>query len=251
MPAGAFQLGSAKQERELARALCQARRGTPSPCVIGFDGELDPRPDSLGAFEMDRTEVSFSAYGACVKARVCQPLPAGSTVPSDPRLPAVGVTHAEAASYCRFVRGRLPDDREWERAGRGHQVPARTWPWGLHALPDCARHGLANGGPHPIGAAPVGSNPCDASPEGVLDMAGNVREWVEYNGTPGSPSVTAARGGAAPPRDSNQRPVRGGSFRLPEWAGRVSARSLLDPSHRADDLGFRCVRAPGSGKAVR
>jgi formylglycine-generating enzyme required for sulfatase activity len=74
----------------------------------------------------------------------------------------------------------------------------------------------------------VGSYPAGASPYGLLDLGGNVWEWVEDR-YPDAP---------------DRRVVRGGSccsyFVLP----RAANRNAWDPDHRDADLGFRCAAGP-------
>ena len=83
--------------------------------------------------------------------------------------------------------------------------------------------------------APVGSFRLDVSPFGVMDMAGNVSEWIEdlYTLYPGNP-------GELPVSDRSHRVVRGGSMELDQDYARLTNRSSRAPSP-APGLGFRCV----------
>jgi serine/threonine-protein kinase len=106
--------------------------------------------------------------------------------------PVVGISHAAAEAYCRWLPGktgvnyRLPTAEEWEKAARG--ADGRTYPWGNGYNRSCAftieneearcQYGLW---------APPGSFPRDLSVYGVLDLAGNVREWTASTFVPGIP----------------------------------------------------------------
>jgi serine/threonine-protein kinase len=104
--------------------------------------------------------------------------------------PVVGISRAAAEAYCRWlaqrsgIAYRLPTAEEWEKAARG--ADGRTYPWGNGYVPTYAfileneearcQYGLW---------APPGAFPTDQSVYGVLDMAGNVREWTASTFVPG------------------------------------------------------------------
>ncbi|MEI6778243.1 MAG: SUMF1/EgtB/PvdO family nonheme iron enzyme [Chloroflexales bacterium] len=92
--------------------------------------------------------------------------------------PLVGVSWFEAVAYCRWLTAqtshefRLPSEAEWEKAARG--TDGRIWPWGNTWEAGCCNSKEAGIGK----TTPVSQYPNGASPYGVLDMAGNVWEWV-------------------------------------------------------------------------
>ncbi len=192
-------------------------------------GAYDERPvkvSKLRAFRIDRTEVTRAMYGRCVAARRCKPLAIDLTTETD--LPVTNVNWSEARAFCAFARGRLPTEDEWEKAARGGD--GREFPWGKEL--DCAHANWGNfenegpcAGKNPGKPVAVGSYPQGASPFGVLDMAGNVWEWVadKYD------------------RDPSRRVVRGGSCCSYFVEPRAANRNAWDPSYRDADLGFRCV----------
>jgi formylglycine-generating enzyme required for sulfatase activity len=195
-------------------------------------GDEDERPErtvSVKAFAIDRTEITRERYAACVAAKKCKPVAPGEG--DDSKLPVTGVSFADAQAYCKFAGGRLPTEAEWEKAARG--ADGREYPWGDTA--ECARANWGNfDGEGPCAAenpgrpAPVGSYPTGASPYGVLDLGGNVWEWVadKYD------------------EDPARRVVRGGSCCSYFVGPRAANRNAWAPEHRDADLGFRCAGRP-------
>lgn len=185
---------------------------------------------------LDKTEVTNEDYYQYIKdASKKAPRNWGGDKPSSEMLllPVTMVRWSDALAYCQW-RGtrkglvmRLPTEVEWEHAARGEKN--YVYPWGNDWL-----EGYANVGNPKGKIAPVGSNPKDASPYGLVDMAGNVREWTMsdfslYDGSKGKaePGTKAARGAAF----SDVKDVAASTF-----------RSFLPPDQ--DDLdrtGFRCL----------
>jgi len=147
-------------------------------------------------------------------------------------LPAANVTREAARDYCRTRGLRLPTDAEWELAARG--VPGRSYPWGA-AAPKCSLAQFAGCGDTP---RPAGGG---RSRDGLLDLAGNVAEWVEDCGGAGAYGPAwnpgTAENGCSP------AVVRGGSFLSEPSALRGSQREFVDQWSQASTIGFRCVRS--------
>jgi formylglycine-generating enzyme required for sulfatase activity len=195
----------------------------------GDEDERPVRKVTVKAFAIDRTEITRGDYAACVTAGHCKAT-AEKTVADGPeaKLPVTGVDWSDAQAYCKFAGGRLPSEVEWEKAARG--TDGREYPWGNDI--DCthANWGSFEGegpcaGKNPGHPVAVGQYPTGASPYGLLDMGGNVWEWVadRYDGDPG------------------RRVVRGGSCCTFFVGPRAANRNAWAPDHRDGDLGFRCA----------
>jgi formylglycine-generating enzyme len=174
------------------------------------------RSIEVGPFELDATEMTLQRWRVCVRAGVCVPRPG-----SEPGLPVSEVTPEQAERCCAFFGGRLPTGDEWLFAAMGQDE--RRFPWGQTGLV-CRRaaFGLVRG-PCAVGAAGpdlVGFRPEGATPEGALDMAGNVAEWTREPG-----GSYLARGGSYRSRSPSE---------LKSW-------TIERPSRPARHIGFRCA----------
>jgi formylglycine-generating enzyme required for sulfatase activity len=154
--------------------------------------------EDMPAFAIDRTEVSnaaFKPFGQLENV-TGYPAPVYSTYGTgndhtrdgDPSYPVSYVDAFQAKAYCEYMGKRLPSDYQWTKAARGglsiagqtNPNPRRLYPWGTAAAPACVNQGGdADGYPW---TAPVTAFPCGASPYGVLNLAGNVQEWISRDG---------------------------------------------------------------------
>lgn len=230
-------------------------------------GGMDPRasgdeqPDhnvTLHAYWIDKLEVTVGMYTLCTQAGVCEPPQAFNsatnpqyfTSPDFKDYPVIYVTWGMADTYCKWAGRRLPTEAEWERAARGNDF--RTFPWG-DQRPD---NSLANFNSNVGDVTRVGSFPAGASPFGVLDMAGNVWEWVQdfYDSEYYSSGINLNPTGPVARSAYFFRVARGGSYKDAEVDIRVANRaSVLGPNPNADldspeyfgvadaSIGFRCV----------
>lgn len=183
--------------------------------------------------------------------------------PGRERHPAVQVSWLGARLYCQDRGMDLPTEAQWELAARGVTEDGRThaYPWGDEP-PSCdgvvvARYRGGACAAAGAGTLSVGTAAQDVSPQGVHDLAGNVREWVldrfllRYpscqdcqNPVAGwaMPSArSAARAGesAAPQEEGAAHAVRGGNWLQNPTSARAAGRSRH--SYLAAGIGFRCA----------
>ncbi len=141
----------------------------------------------LPAFRMDRTEMSNASYlpFAKLEAITGYPAPRYNTEPDnahdgDADHAVTDVDAYEAEAFCRYLGKALPTDRQWVKAARGglrihgveNPAPRRLYPWGPTLRRECLNVGER------AWLAPVAALPCGASPYGVLNLVGNVDEWM-------------------------------------------------------------------------
>lgn len=173
-------------------------------------------------FFIDRVEVTEERYAECARAGMCP----ARDAQAEPGLPVSGVGAETAEQFCAFAGGRLPTGAEWMFAAAGAE--ARRYPWGPHGLV-CRRAAYGRvDGPCAHGAAGpdlAGIRSAGRTPNGVLDLAGNVAEWTR--------------------EPDGQLALRGGSFAATAAA---SLKSWAEQAPRISaESGFRCAYAAQSG----
>jgi eukaryotic-like serine/threonine-protein kinase len=211
----------------------------------------------LDTFEIDRTPVTVADYARCVRNDHCSanglrvPFFRGEAQPEVAKFcnwdlagreqhPINCVTWEQARQFCHWAGKRLPTGAEWEKAARGSD--GRLYPWGNSGftagppranIADESARGLVrarrirpgyNDGYG--GTSPVGSYPEGASPYGVLDMVGNVWQWVADE-------------------QDGEHESRGASWASDASAANAAHRRLLAGEHRSANGGFRCARDEG------
>lgn len=214
-------------------------------------GAIDNYPEHivfLDEYWIDQTEVTNGQYYTCVKAGECTP--PGSDPENDEFShyaetkyqdhPVDFISWHQAFDYCQWAGRRLPTEAEWEKAARG--TKGQKYPWG-ESPPNrvLVNYRGPAGQKNPLqGTNKVGSYPAGASPYGILDMAGNVEEWVAdwhdqffYKISP----LNNPQG----PASGTQKVYRGGYWSTSEAVIYSSYRSASDPNIRYYWNGFRCA----------
>lgn len=162
---------------------------------------------------------------------------------NNPDQPVVGVTWDDAQAYAQWAGKTLPSEAEWEKAASWDPKATdadpkwkRKFPWGSTGGSYAKATHTAN----------VGAKATNTSAYGVMDMAGNVAEWVadNYQAYPGNQKPE-------PDYGATNRVVRGGHIQSEANEIRTTIRGYHTPTYSAEELqrgawlvGFRCaVRA--------
>jgi len=255
------------------------------------EGELPPTGPQhevyLDAYFINKYEVTNAEYMEFVKA-TGHPVPLhwsyhGREILKERKNhPVVFVSWKDATAYAEWCGKRLPTEAEWEKAAAWDMTKKhhRNYPWGDDFDPERANHCYQCGcrckgdevthrpwwnkwsaseeGKKIVGlggnTAPVGKFTGDVSFLGCLDMAGNVREWVNdwykasYYGVspkknpPGPAEEEADECRGLKGQDLGRcRAFRGGAWIIPPERLATSFRWRSAPAAVNISVGFRCA----------
>ncbi|AFL50130.1 sulfatase modifying factor 2 [Sinorhizobium fredii USDA 257] len=215
------------------------------PFVFGSDdGPENERPRRVvegRAFAINRTEITNRQYGAFVAATGHRrAFYADHPILGLADRPVVGVSWSDADAFCRHYGLALPSEQQYERAARG--VDGNALPWGTpnrdEARANIGAEVCCSGDDrdgYPM-TAPADAFASGASPDGVLNLIGNVWEWTS--------DVYAPYTGASATAVRHHRVLRGGSWNSDARHTSTTYRLAYDPDFRfAANGGFRCVRS--------
>jgi formylglycine-generating enzyme required for sulfatase activity len=212
IPAGEFKMGT--PESDAPAIIEEYKHVHVIPRFLAK--EAPQRSVQVEAFEIARYPVTNREFDEFVRATGHRK-PASWDGPSYPdgkgNHPVARIEHEDALAYAAWLSKetgrayRLPTEAEWEKAARG--TDGRVYPWGNQFDPDRCNtleghtfatlykrarplynvvmrvgafvvdNGLIGDNfDKVLATTPVGIYPNGASPYGVLDMGGNVEEWV-------------------------------------------------------------------------
>lgn len=159
------------------------------------EDEIPYHKKHVGEFYINKYEVTVEQYKKCVKKGICQDVSkyrrggefynlCHMNIKEYYQHPRNCVSWFDAETYCKWKGKFLPTEAQWEKAARG--TDGRKKPWGNEEATceyTVMRDKVNGGSSTEVGCGkgeswPVGSKPLDESPYGVMDMVGNVSEWV-------------------------------------------------------------------------
>ena len=207
----------------------------------GWESERPVHSVYLSSYWIDQTEVTNQQYQLCIDAEACDtPGDLDSftreeyfTSPAFSEYPVINVSWYDAQNYCQWAGRRLPTEAEWEKAARG--IEGNVYPWGDGITCELANFIGCLGDTSAVGSYPLG-----ASPYGVLDLSGNVWEWVSdwyFIGYYEESPLDYPLG----PDSGAYRVVRGGSWNDYDWYLRTTTRYSYFPDNERVSIGFRCA----------
>lgn len=259
IPAGVFIMGATENDKNIVSG---------SSSLTELAGEKPAHEVILDAYWMDRLEVSndlfaqfvaetnyvtdaeryqsASTYDKNIKNFGEDPNPSanwrnpdgsGRGIADLGNYPVVQMSWKDAVAFCSWRGGRLPTEAEWEKAGRGEN--GYVYPWG-----NDYNSKILNGADKSDGysfAAPVDAFPDSASVYGLLNMSGNVAEWVQDYYSENYYTVSPLKNPTGP-SEGKAHLLKGGSWFSSSNGNRLSNR--ITDVYKDDimqNYGFRCA----------
>lgn len=188
--------------------------------INGRKTVLIPSDGNTAPFFIDQIPVTINDYLECVAEGRCAAAHYRGEYEKYIRsvfyvvFPVTFVTWHEARTYCQNNGGDLPSNEQWTAAaGNG------TYAWG-DSFPTAAK---ANIDGWYQSHTPAGWLPKGASPYGVLDLNGNIREWI-LDGN-----------------ENGEKGLKGGNFQ-DSWSSSKNESIIYhDPYSPGFNRGFRCA----------
>lgn len=195
--------------------------------------DKDMRKEFFDAYYIDRTEVTKAQWAKYAQSRGLPP-PEGN-----PEEPMVNITIGEAREFASWAGKTLPAARQWEKAARGED--GRIFPWGNQKTG--WRANLLGAEGIPERQVQPATADLGVSPLGLLNIAGNVWEFVDERRPPSVEFLKFLRSNrTAVAAGQEFYTMRGGSFNTPLEAATVYEFAPVLDDARSTDLGLRCVK---------
>ena len=206
---------------------------------------------TVESFFIDTTEVTNLQWKTYLEATGRKPSdalvsngwPEGKYPDGQDYFPVGNVNIPEIKDYLVWCGKRLPNEEEWTRAARGDDD--RLWPWGSNWDFKLCQSGASI----PQAPVAVGTYPGGASPYGVLDMVGNVAEWVDstFSAYEGFEPYQLKQGKktvmVSPEFNSTARVFKGGAYTMTRMQVRIDGRYPSGGAASDAALGFRAARS--------
>ena len=214
---------------------------------------------SVDSFFLDATEISNLQWKVFLDAKKRNPSdllveygwPNGEIPEGQDYFPISLVSMPEIEEFLAWSGKRLPTEIEWTRAARGDDE--RAYPWGDRWNSKVVSYG----GRSPNMPVAIDAFEEGASPYGVLNMSGNVWEWVDASFTPyeGFEPFQFKKSKRqhitlSPEFDSRRRVAKGGCFVSSRDESRIDHRLSLNPNDADAGIGFRAARSITPGAEV-
>jgi eukaryotic-like serine/threonine-protein kinase len=259
VPEGNFLMGASEEQIKADLERCILAGTTRSVCESRGTDQKPQHTVWLDTYWIDMYEVTNGQYQSCVTGGACQPpLHEASNTrisyygnPVFDNYPVIYVDWNQAKTYCEWAGRQLPSEAQWEKAARG--TDGRIYPWGNeNAAGDLLNFADVNSGYEMsdknvndgfADTSPIGNYPRGASPYGVMDMEGNVSEWLNdlyqwdyYKKSPDKNPTGASSG--------YNHVVRGSAWYSTIWVLGVYSRGGAGPADKSPATGFRCAANP-------
>jgi formylglycine-generating enzyme required for sulfatase activity len=221
----------------------------------GHDASEAPAQDVVFSnnFAVGRSAVTFAEWDACVAEGGCNAYRPGDYGWGRGKRPVINVSWNDVQAYIKWLSQktgaayRLLSEAEREYVARGCAQPCASAPYwfGTDISPDRANYDWRFSYAGSRKAQPprrtVAADASAANPFGLLQVHGNVREWVQdcWNATlAGLPKDGSPRTSG----DCDSHVLRGGSWADEPKDLRSAKRSWEVSSERRAEIGFRVAR---------
>jgi len=217
-------------------------------CVVDELPQHEVRLSGYGIDKYEVTQANFALFVEETGHRAPPEEAEGWSCNWDPETrpdnPVECLAWEDLSAYCQWLGGSIPSEAQWEYSARGPMndpTDSVAYPWGTTDI-DCSYLNFNPDGTPCIGAlTSVGSYPLGASPFGLHDLAGNVREWVldwyssDYYAT--SPTMNPCG-----PVSGEKRVHRGGTWGNNLRGVRTGVREKYIADQVSVGFGGRCER---------